>query len=329
MNHITMAGARGRRPALAGRGDGNRARSGFSLVELLVVISIIALLMGLLLPAVQKVREAAARTQCTNNLKQIGLAIHHFHNDFKKLPPNRLSDLHATWAVLILPYLEQNNLYNQWNIPLPYYVQSDVARLTPVPVYFCPSRRTAQSAPLASLDGDRDDDTNPTLGPHVPGALGDYGACTGTDNCDGCDCPGAANGAFRAAYSQFGQSLGSVTFTHVTDGLSNTIFLGEKHVPLNSFGYGTLDCSLYNGDYWLCCSRSAGPNYALAQSPSDVPSNLFSNPFYPNIGFGSYHPGICQFVMGDGSVRPIANSTDPGILALLANIADGQPVPSF
>ena len=292
----------------------HRPRRGFTLIELLVVLAILALLMALLLPAIQKVREAAARASCGNNLKQMGLAIHMYHSDYNKLPPNRLSDLHATWAVLILPYLEQGNLYARWNLADTYYDQSDVARLTPVSIYFCPSRRTAQSPPNASISGDQNDDIGPTLGPLVPGALGDYGTCTGTDNCDG----HVYNGAFRAAQNQYGQSLGAVTFGQITDGLSNTFFVGEKHVHLRNFGRGVLDCSLYNGDYWVCSSRSAGPNYLLAQTPTD---NV--------IGFGSYHPGICQFVMGDGSVRSLSNGTAPNTLALLANISDGQPLPDY
>jgi type II secretory pathway pseudopilin PulG len=284
-----------------------------------VVLAILAMLMALLLPAVQKVREAAARASCGNNLKQIGLAMQMYHNDHNKLPPNRLSDLHATWAVLILPYLEQRNLHARWDLVNTYYGQSDVARMTAVSTYFCPSRRSPQTPPLVSVAGDQDDDTGPGLGPHTPGALGDYGTCTGTDNCDGCDCDGQTyNGAFRAAINQYGQPLGSITFNQITDGLSNTLFVGDKHVLLNSFGYGVLDCSLYNGDYWMCSSRSVGPNYRLAQSPTDKV-----------IGFGGYHPGICQFVLGDGSVRSISIGTDPNTLALLANIADGQPIPDY
>lgn len=296
-----------------------RRRGGFTLIELLVVIAILSLLMALLLPAVQRVREAACRASCGNNLHQIGLAFHLYHSDYGKLPPNRLSDLHATWAVLILPYLEQNNLYAQWNLAKIYYDQSDVARLTQVPNYFCPSRRTAQSPPGHSISGDQNDDIGPTLGPFVPGALGDYATCTGTDNCDGTDCDGHVyNGAFRAARNQYGQALGHISFSDITDGLSNTFFAGDKHVQMQNFGCGVLDCSLYNGDYWVCSSRSAGPNFPIAQKPTD---NV--------IGFGGYHTGVCQFLFGDGSVRALANSTDPNILALLANIADGQPIPEY
>jgi prepilin-type N-terminal cleavage/methylation domain-containing protein len=297
----------------------NPGRGGFTLVELLVVIAIMAILMALLLPAVQRAREAGARASCGNNLKQIGLALHMYHHTFGNLPPNRLSDQHATWAVLILPYVEQGNLYNQWVLPATYYDQSDVARLTQVPIYFCPSRRTAQSAPGHSISGDQNDDIGGGLGPFVPGALGDYASCTGTDNCDGCDCDGHVyNGAFRAAINQFGVPLGSISFASITDGLSNTLFVGDKHVPMNNFGQGVLDCSLYNGDYWVCSSRSVGPNYPLAQTPNALVA-----------GFGGYHIGICQFVLGDGSVRAIANGTDLTTLALLANISDGQPVPDY
>ncbi len=132
----------------------NRHRPGFTLIELLVVIAVIGILIGLLLPAVQSVRESASRTQCANNLKQIGLACHLYHDQHKRLPPNRYALKEGpSWAWLLLPNLEQNNLYRQWQSGWPYpgmdpsrpidaaaKARAEQVLATAVPQYFCPSR---------------------------------------------------------------------------------------------------------------------------------------------------------------------------------------------
>jgi prepilin-type N-terminal cleavage/methylation domain-containing protein len=155
-------------------------RDGFTLIEMLVVIAIISLLMGLLLPAIQKVREAANRASCANNLKQITLALHHYELNNGQLPPfSMLSNGGATWAVLILPYMEQDNLYRQWDVTRTYYEQSGVARQTPVKNYFCPTRRSSTTSPRLSISGDQPSLGNNTYGSNVPGALGDYACSVG------------------------------------------------------------------------------------------------------------------------------------------------------
>jgi hypothetical protein len=161
------------------------------LIELLVVIAIISLLVGMLMPAVQKARESASRISCANNLKQIALAMHNFHDTLppNSLPPQRVGlpanslcqSAGATWAVLILPFLEQDNLYRQWDITQPYYLQNRVARETPVRVYFCPSRRAPDSPPQVSASGDQMWLGGSQYSPQVPGALVDYAACVGTN----------------------------------------------------------------------------------------------------------------------------------------------------
>jgi prepilin-type N-terminal cleavage/methylation domain-containing protein len=293
---------------------------GFTLIELLVVIAIIAILIALLVPAVQKVREAAARTQCGNNLKQMGLACQSFH-DTKKALPNSRRDANYTWYVEILPYIEQAPLQHQWVMTSGnFYKQNAVARMTTVPVFFCATRRDPMTS---NAPGDPSDANAAIL---VPGACADYAACVGTTGSDywwTTNSDGTANtpnnGVFRLDnnWSQGGSGyVGGVKFGQITDGLSNTILIGEKHVPITKFGeYHSGDGAAYNGDHGTSF-RGAGPTLTLARTPSDSFTNRF----------GSYHPGICQFVLCDGSVRQFPLSIDPNMLGLLANKADNQPV---
>ena len=284
-------------------------RSGFTLIELLVVIAIIAILIGLLLPAVQKVREAAARSACQNNLKQMGLAVNSYHDAMGHIPYSRL-DTRETSFILLLPYLEQQALFNSWNLSIEYYQQAASVRTQNLKVYFCPARRTPSGAG-SSLDGDVHQSGSV---PHTPGALGDYAANVGTPDRTIDYYPGlnatpdnlAANGPFRYKGAD-------LTFAHVTDGLSQTLFIGEKHVQLGTFGRAP-DTSIYNGDH-AGSFRKAGIGASLARAPTVAGSV-----------FGGYHPGICQFVLGDGSVRALNVSIDATNLGRLASRDDGEVI---
>jgi len=283
-----------------------RSRSAFTLIELLVVIAIISTLIGMLLPAVQKAREAAARISCSNNLKQIGLAMHMHHNDHERLPPSRLSGGRATWAVLLLPYMEQDNLYRQWGLGAPYYQQNAVARTTTVKSFFCPSRRAAGGL---SISGDVPSDGSSSI--NVPGALGDYAVVVDRS---GLDSPTNVAPAMHGAF----QYASGLRFADFSDGLSNTLLVGEKHVPQGKEGNGWWDCSLYNGDYHACSCRAAGRAYPLTTHPQDTAWK-----------FGSRHTGLVMFCFADGGVRRVPETIDPYVLELLGMRDDGQVIPDY
>jgi prepilin-type N-terminal cleavage/methylation domain-containing protein len=323
---------------------GRNRPGGFTLIELLVVIAIIGVLIALLLPAVQKVREAANRISCANNLKQIGLAIHNYHYSSRQLPPVRINNQFATWFVLIMPFLEQDNIVRTWSFAQPYQQQPEIARTTQVKIYYCPSRRAANE--ISRQEGVIPADPTPppevsgtpvspwTAANHPPGALGDYAACVGDLRGNGSDphrtnwFTNDANGAMiRGTQTSSSGSFRSVTsFADIRDGLSNTFLIGEKHVPLGMFGRAKVgDSSIYNGLWTTYAGRCAGIEDPLAQSPTDVtPSIAEANDAMWSRKFGSYHPGICQFVMCDGSVRVIRNNIDPENLRRLAVRNDGE-----
>ncbi len=305
----------------------SRARDGFTLIELLVVIAIIAILIALLVPAVQKVRESASRTQCQNNLKQMGLAIHNYFDVNKRLPPSRVGPQHATWFVVILPYMEQAPLYNQWNLSATYYEQSPAVQNALVPQYICPTRR---GAAMPSTQYEISSTGYPDSNLH-PGTQGDY-ACNGgqfynaiVDHplCQGAMC--YANWTVNAN-DQVTSTQSQTKLLDITDGTSQTFLVGEKHSFQAMWGdsgptWG--EGAIWNGDFPRNFSRIAGPtHWNLGQGPTDN-----AGPFHCK--FGSWHPGVCQFLFADGHVTALSNTLDMITLQLLAVRNDGQVIPNY
>ncbi len=308
-------------------GNYHLSRRGFTLIELLVSIAIIGILIGLLLPAVQASREAARRTSCQNNLKNIGLAIQNFESSRKELPPSRNYDHYTTWAFLILPYLEQEGLRQEWDDSLKYYYQSDEARTTRIPIYYCPSRRSGN---ILSQRGD--DIFSPfETSPHVPGTIADY-ACSAGHGPPGVWNWIKSNGAFIMGKGETEPptipdgnfaSPGAIlktwqsrtSFASLIDGASHTILVGEKHVRPSRQGISPEDGAIYNGDHPANFSRCGGPGYPIAKTPT---SRYQTN-------FGSYHQGgACHFAFADGSVRTLTPQINTDLLGRLTHRYDSE-----
>ena len=295
---------------------------GFTLVELLVVIAIIGILVGMALPAVQMVREAARRTSCQNNLHQIGLAILHYETSKQFYPPSRAADEFLTWPVYLMPYVESGNLYDRFELRKKYRYQNPDVVNKPMPVMLCPSRLRSRNV-----------SNSETRGP--VGAIGDYAGNAGTSEFFPFDVwakfEDPVDGVFNSGYANqnrveneelVGGERGRYGQRDIADGTSNTIFVGEKYVSthgeLEPHGWG--DGSIYNGDEPETIMRIGGYAMKLAARRTIV----LSPGEYPI--FGSGHSGIVNFVFGDGSVHLLKTSTSEDTLYRLCSRKDGQPV---
>jgi prepilin-type N-terminal cleavage/methylation domain-containing protein/prepilin-type processing-associated H-X9-DG protein len=322
------------------------ARGAFTLIELLVVIAIIGVLIGLLLPAVQKVREAAARTSCSNNLKQIGLALQHYHGDRNYFPPGYIdgnTDRNSTpdndvgpgwgWAAYLLPYVDQQTIYDQINFSQGIGVGSNAAvSQLPIKVYQCPSDAY---------------DQNFTVWPtSIVVAHGSYVGCSGWvevfSGAGGNPQPGSGADGLSGGFGSAGVGAfyrnSRIKIASVKDGLSNTIFVGERsgdHAPATWTGavpggrcpawmavqppapYSPPPSPAYdNADFAeaLCLAHGNGTHLPSADFPI----------FDPDTFYSMHTPRGANFLFGDGSVHFLLSTINPSTYQALCTIAGGE-----
>ena len=312
----------------------NKRLGGFTLIELLVVIAIIAVLIALLLPAVQQAREAARRSQCKNNLKQIGLAIHNYHDTMNVFPLATAGAVtKPNWRVFLLPYLDQAPLYNRLDLISGDFAGSGTAfsgnntvltGLT-VTVYNCPSSPLDPNNAVSNNTATKRAQTHRYIG--ISGATPDPAVPARTDQC------GA--GSYGSIYCRNGIVVPNlaVRIRDVTDGTSNTMVVGEQSGTVNNVD---LSNNYYSG--WSGAGPAVPPgdthwgagNTSIRYRPNHQTASAGADTVYTgNTILNSYHVGGIQVLMADGAVRFISDNLDFNTLSRLAVKDDGQVVGEF
>lgn len=296
-----------------------RDRTAASVVELMVVIGLIGLMLGLLLPAIQRIREAAARTVCLNNLRQIGVALHTYHNDHGQVPPLHVDDYHRShdpnallsWMALLLPYIEQEALYRDSVEACridrnPLHNPPHVGLATVIKLYGCPTDPISRS-------------------PHTD-RFGVTASFTTYIGIGGTLPPGRTVG-------EFGMMGGGQSFDRVPDGLSNTLMVGERPPP------ESLQAGWWYPGYSADGIGFRGPNnvifitWMFAPLFHGDPCSLRKATFGPGrpdnpcdrYHLWSYHPGGANFLFADGSARYYGYSIEP-LLYALGSVRGGEVV---